>query len=292
MNEIKGAGVALVTPFKKDLSIDTVALKRLVEHQCSNGTDYLVVLGTTGESPVFSEHEIHLIVDTVKEANNNRLPLVLGVGGNHTMGVMDKLKTLDLKGFSAILSVSPYYNKPNQEGIFHHYSSLADASPLPIILYNVPGRTGSNVNAETTLRLAEHKNICAVKEASGNFAQCMEIIKHRPSGFMVISGDDAFTFPFIAMGMDGVISVICNSFPKQFAQMVHAALANKIDEARTLHYQLLDSMNLIFADGSPGGIKEILHYMGICEADVRPPLYAVNSTVKAKLIQTAKEIVG
>lgn len=292
MNQIKGVGAALITPFKKDLSIDTDALKRLVEYQCVNGTDYLVVLGTTGESPVFSEHETRLIVDTIKEANNKRLPLVLGIGGNNTMSISQKLKTYDLSGFSAILSVSPYYNKPNQEGIFHHYNALADASPLPIILYNVPGRTGSNITAETTLRLAENRNICAVKEASGNFSQCMEIIKHRPEGFLVISGDDAFTFPFIAMGMDGVISVICNSFPKLFSQMVHAALANKIEEARKLHYQLLDSMNLIFADGSPGGIKEILHYMNICESVVRPPLYAVNSKVREQLIQAAKQLIG
>ncbi|MCK9480794.1 MAG: 4-hydroxy-tetrahydrodipicolinate synthase [Bacteroidia bacterium] len=292
MKEITGAGVALITPFKKDLSIDTVALKNLVENQCSNGTDFLVVLGTTGESPVFSESETRLIIDTVKEANNNRLPLVLGIGGNNTEAVNHKFKAIDLSGFSAVLSVSPYYNKPNQEGIYRHYVSLADNSPLPIILYNVPGRTGSNITAATTLRLAEHQNICAVKEASGNFAQCMEIIQNRPDGFLVISGDDAFTFPFISLGMDGVISVICNAFPKQFSQMVHAALTNNTVEARKLHYLLLDSMNLIFEDGSPGGIKEIMQYMGICNAALRPPLYPVNEKVREKLVYATDKVLG
>jgi len=284
MKQLKGAGVALITPFKSDLSVDYTALKKLVEHQIQNGTDYLVILGTTGESAVTTAQENEKIIATVKETNNGKLPLVLGMGGNNTSVLSEKIKSSSLDGMSAILSVSPYYNKPNQEGIYRHYTAIADASPLPIILYNVPGRTGSNVSAETTLRLAEHSNICAMKEASGNFSQCMEIIKHKPKDFLVISGDDAFTLPFISLGMDGVISVICNAFPKQFSEMVHAALNHNMAKAQELHYALLDSMNLIFEDGSPGGIKEIMKHIGICETEVRPPLYKVNDKVKQKLI--------
>jgi 4-hydroxy-tetrahydrodipicolinate synthase len=283
MNQLKGTGVALVTPFKSDLSIDYEALKRLVEYQCTNNTDYLVVLGTTGESPVCSPDEMQRILATVLETNNNRLPIVLGMGGNYTDALVNKIKSQEISGLTAILSVSPYYNKPNQEGIYRHYIAVADASPLPIILYNVPGRTGSNMNAETTLRLAEHANICAMKEASGNFSQCMEIIQYKPDNFLVISGDDAFTLSFISMGMDGVISVICNAFPKSFSAMVSHALTGNYSEARKLHYALFDSMNLIFEDGSPGGIKEILNALVICETFVRPPLYKVNDKVKDKL---------
>jgi 4-hydroxy-tetrahydrodipicolinate synthase len=290
LNKFKGTGVALVTPFHKDGSLDTESLKKLVKHQLDNGTDYLVILGTTGESPVINEKERALIIDTVKTENDGKLPLVLGIGGNDTLGVTNKLTTSDLSGLDGILSVSPYYNKPNQEGIYRHYVSIADKSVLPVIVYNVPGRTGSNISVETTLRLAEHPNICATKEASGNFGQCMEILKHRPDNFLVISGDDAYTFPFLTMGMDGVISVICNAFPKAFSQMVKAALENRIEESRKLHYQLLDSMNLIFADGSPGGIKVLLNALGICGETVRQPLYGVNPQVKQKLLDCIKKV--
>lgn len=287
---LKGTGVALVTPFKNDHSIDFDALRRLVKHQTDNGTDYLVILGTTGESPTISAQEKQAIVDCVRAENNGKLPLVLGIGGNHTLENAGSIKKQDLSGISAILSVSPYYNKPNQAGILQHYRYLADASPLPLIVYNVPGRTGSNISAETTLALAEHPNILGTKEASGNFTQCMEIIRHRPANFSVISGDDAYTLPFIAMGMDGVISVICNAYPAAFSQMVKLSLAGKMEEARNLHYLLLDAMNLIFADGSPGGIKEILQAQGICGTDVRMPLQGVNAQVKQALLKTAAEI--
>jgi 4-hydroxy-tetrahydrodipicolinate synthase len=286
--KLKGTGVALVTPFKSDMSIDFDALTKLVNHQIDNGTNYLVILGTTGESPTISKQEKQDIIKHIKQVNNGRLPLVLGIGGNDTSVVAENIKNQDFDGISAILSVSPYYNKPNQNGIYNHYKYLADLSPLPIILYNVPGRTGSNISVETTLKLAEHPNILGTKEASGNFSQCMEIIKHRPANFSVISGDDAFTLPFIAMGMDGVISVIANAFPAQFSKMVALSLEGKVLATLPIHYELLDAMNLIFADGSPGGIKVILEKLGICGVDVRMPLSGVNETVKAQLLKTVK----
>lgn len=286
--KLKGTGVALVTPFKSDMSIDFDALTKLLNHQIDNGTNYLVILGTTGESPTISKQEKQDIIKHIKQVNNGRLPLVLGIGGNDTLVVAENIKNQDFDGISAILSVSPYYNKPNQNGIYNHYKYLADLSPLPIILYNVPGRTGSNISVETTLKLAEHPNILGTKEASGNFSQCMEIIKHRPTNFSVISGDDAFTLPFIAMGMDGVISVIANAFPAQFSKMVALSLEGKVLAAQPIHYELLDAMNLIFADGSPGGIKVILEKLGIGGIDVRMPLSGVNETVKAQLLKTVR----
>ena len=290
MKKFKGAGVALVTPFTKNLAVDYDALKKLVQYQLKNNTDYLVVLGTTGESPIISDADYRKILDTVLEENNGKLPIVVGMGGNHTHAIQGKYNSFNFDGVDAILSVSPYYNKPNQNGIVQHYRSIADNAPKPIILYNVPGRTGSNMSAETTLKLAEHNNIIAMKEASGNFSQCMEIIQHKPTDFLVISGDDAFTLPFIAMGMDGVISVICNAFPKPFAEMVNLALIGNIIDAKAIHYNLLNSMNLIFEDGSPGGIKEQLQYIGICENTVHPPLFGVNDNVKAALVAEAIRI--
>jgi 4-hydroxy-tetrahydrodipicolinate synthase len=285
---LKGTGVALVTPFKPNHEIDFDALKRLVNFQVDNGTDYLVILGTTGESPTISKKEKQQIIDSIKETNNGRLPLVLGIGGNDTLEVAEMIKQQNFDGISAVLSVSPYYNKPNQDGIVNHYRHIADTSPLPIILYNVPGRTGSNIGVDATLKLAEHQNILGTKEASGNFTQCMEIIKHRPQNFSVISGDDAFTLPLIAIGMDGVISVIVNAFPKEFSQMVNHSLNGNMNEAKKLHYQLLDAMNLIFADGSPGGIKVILEALGICGIDVRMPLAAVSAQVRTQLLASMK----
>jgi 4-hydroxy-tetrahydrodipicolinate synthase len=285
---LKGTGVALVTPFGPDQEIDFEGLKKLVSFQVDNGIDYLVILGTTGESPTISKKEKQQITDCIKTENNGRLPLVLGIGGNHTLEVAETIRQQDLGGISAILSVSPYYNKPNQDGIVNHYKYLADMSPLPLMLYNVPGRTGSNTSTESTLKLAEHGNILGTKEASGNFTQCMDILKHRPDNFLVISGDDALTLPLIALGMDGVISVIANGFPKEFSMMVELARNGDMGEARKLHYQLLDSMNLIFADGSPGGIKVILEALGICGIDVRMPLAAVNSVVREQLLNAMK----
>lgn len=283
---LKGTGVALITPFNQNGEIDFSALEKLVQHQVINGTNYLVIMGTTGESPTISSSEKSAIIDCIKVTNNNKLPLVLGIGGNNTPDVVEQIKKQNLDGFTAILSVSPYYNKPNQKGIEYHYNAIADAAPLPIILYNVPGRTGSNISVETTLKLAEHPNILGTKEASGNFIQCMDIIKNKPNNFSVISGDDAYTLPFITLGMDGVISVICNAFPKEFSKMVAFALEDKISEARKIHYQLLDAMNLIFADGSPGGIKELLKALNICETKVRLPLFNVNESVKQQLLKS------
>jgi 4-hydroxy-tetrahydrodipicolinate synthase len=282
--QFKGTGVALITPFNNDYSINFDALKKLVRHQIDGGTNYLVILGTTGESTTVSKSEKQSILDCIRTENNGKLPLVLGVGGNNTLEVTETLKNQDFDGISAVLSVSPYYNKPNQKGIVQHYKYLADASPLPIILYNVPGRTGSNVGLEATLELAEHANVLGTKEASGNFSQCMEIIKHKPANFSVISGDDAFTLPFISMGMDGVISVIANAYPKEFSTLIQLALESKFEAARELHYKLLDAMNVIFADGSPGGIKVILEALGICGTTVRMPLHDVSDSVHQQLL--------
>lgn len=289
--KLKGTGVALVTPFNADLTIDFDGLTKLVNHQIENGTNYLVIMGTTGESPTISASEKRNIIDHVTKINNGKLPLILGIGGNDTLKVAEQIKNENLDGISAILSVSPYYNKPNQNGIFNHYTFLADNSPLPIILYNVPGRTGSNISTETTLKLAQHPNILGTKEASGNFVQCMDIINQKPENFSVISGDDAFTLPFLSFGMDGVISVIANAYPKLFSTMVKNGLNNNFTEAQIQHYKLLDAMNLIFADGSPGGIKVILEKLGICQSFLRMPLSPVSETVKNQLL-TANDAIN
>ncbi|MBM3920643.1 MAG: 4-hydroxy-tetrahydrodipicolinate synthase [Sphingomonadales bacterium] len=283
MKEITGTGTALITPFKKDFSVDTAALSAIVEHQIANGTDYFVVLGTTGESATLSEAEKQLVIDTIHEANNGRLPLVLGIGGNNTAAVCHKMQHADLRGFSAILSVSPYYNKPNQEGIYHHYKTISDVAPLPVIIYNVPSRTGSNMTWETQCRIAELPKMVATKEASGNMEQVMQLMTRKPDNFLVISGDDALTFPMLACGTSGVISVINHAYPAQFSGMVKAALAGNWNEARKLHNQILEGALAIFADGSPGGIKVMLNEMGLCENVVRQPLWPVSDTVEKRL---------
>lgn len=288
MKELIGTGTALITPFKTDFSIDFEALTAIVNHQIQNGTDYFVVLGTTGESATLSKDEKRQVIDCIKKANAGRIPMVLGIGGNDTSKVHEEFQNTDLEGFCAILSVSPYYNKPNQEGIFRHYQTLAQDSPLPIIIYNVPGRTGSNMTADTQLRLAELPNIVATKEASGNLEQVMKIISKKPSDFLVISGDDALTFPMIAAGASGVISVINHAYPKQFSGMVRAALMGDFTTARTLHYDTMEGAMEIFADGSPGGIKVMLNQMGLCQTAVRPPLYGVNAQVEQKLRSLVK----
>jgi 4-hydroxy-tetrahydrodipicolinate synthase len=281
---LSGTGIALVTPFHSDGSIDFKSLKKLINFLITNKVDYLVPMGTTGESVTLSKDEKKAVFDFVLEVNNDRLPVVAGIGGNNTREVCDSLKHFDKTGFSAVLSVAPYYNKPNQEGLFQHYKMIAEHSPLPIILYNVPGRTGSNITADTTLRIAnEVKNVYGIKEASGNFDQIMQIIKYRPKNFAVISGDDAITLPMLACGANGVISVIGNAYPKDFANMVRLALGGDYEKARKLHYKLTDMINLIFADGSPGGIKAILKMMNICDDKVRMPLANVNDTVFKKL---------
>lgn len=282
--KFRGAGVALVTPFKTDGQVDFDAIGKLVEFQIQGGTDYLVIMGTTGENPTLSGAEKEQIFDKVKEVNNGRLPIVAGVGGNNTAEVVANLKAFNFDGIDGTLSVSPYYNKPNQNGIYNHYMAVADNSPRPVIVYNVPGRTGSNILAETQLRIAEHANVCATKEASGNFSQVMEIIRNKPDNFLVLSGDDDLTLPYIALGMDGVVSVILNGYPKQFSEMVHLALAGKFTEARTLHYKLVPMINAIFADGSPGGIKEAMKLQNLCETTLRAPLANVNDAVKNTII--------
>ena len=272
-NKLTGMGVALITPFKTDESIDFDALARIVEHQIKNGTDYLVVCGTTAETPTLTEKEKDEVTRFVINCVAGRLPIVLGVGGNNTKAVVEKLKNFEYNGVDAILSVTPYYNKPSQEGLYQHYSAIAKASPLPVILYNVPGRTGVNMLASTTLRLAnEFKNICAIKEASGNFSQIDEIIKNKPADFMVISGDDGITFPLITLGAVGVISVIGNAFPREFSRMVRLALDGDYNSARTIHYRFTELIELLFVEGNPAGVKSMLAVMGFIENKLRLPL--------------------
>lgn len=271
--ELKGLGVALITPFKKDKSIDYEALSCLIEKQIDANADFLVVLGTTGETPVLSDSERKRIREFVVEKAAGRIPLVLGLGGNNTMGLVELLSTIDLSGYSAILSVVPFYNKPSQEGIYQHYMAIAEASPLPVILYNVPGRTGVNMTAETTLRLANSsKNIIGVKEASGNFTQIEEIIKNKPESFTVISGDDGITYALMTLGARGVISVVGNAFPQEFGKMVRLCLDGNFDAALPIHYSFTELFNLLFVDGNPAGVKCALNYMGLIDNELRLPL--------------------
>lgn len=273
MLSLIGTGVALVTPFKKDFSVDVDALKVIVNFQIDNGIDYLVVLGTTAESATLSKIEKELIIKTVVDANKGRLPLVLGVGSNNTQEVVQELKSGNFSDFVALLSVSPYYNKPTQEGIYQHFKAISEASPLPIILYNVPGRTASNMLPSTIIRLAtDFKNIIAVKEAAGDIVQAMKLIKDKPKDFLVISGDDMITLPMILAGGSGVISVIAEGFPKQFSEMVHLGLNKRVEEAYKLHYLLMDCIDLIFEQGNPAGIKEVFYSLGLSENTVRLPL--------------------
>lgn len=283
-----GTGVAIVTPFTNKGDVDYPALTKLVEHLIKGRVEYIVVLGTTGESATLSKDEKKKVIEHVVKVNKKRLPLVLGVGGNNTAEIVETLKKDDLSAFSAILSVSPYYNKPSQEGIYQHYKAIAKASPLPIILYNVPGRTSSNMAWDTTIRLAkEFKNIVAIKEASGNLEQCMKIIKHRPDNFLIISGDDNLTLPMIASGADGVISVVANAYPQDFSDMVRHALVHDLKTAQKLHYKLMEITEQLFADGNPGGIKQVLALKKITQSYVRLPLVEPNDTVKAKLKKLA-----
>ncbi len=282
--KLKGTGVALVTPFNENKDIDFEGTNKLIEHVITNKVDYLVVMGTTGESPVLTKEEKIKLFEFVEKSANKRVPLVAGVGGNNTEDIINFLKEFSFNGYDAILSVSPYYNKPSQEGIYQHYMKVADNAPLPVILYNVPGRTGSNITAATILRLGnDNKNIIAVKEASGNMEQCMHIIKNKPEDFMVISGDDALTLPYIAMGMDGVISVVANAFPGDFSEMVRLALSSNFEEARKLHNKLLDIIGLLFAENSPGGIKCALNILQICKNELRLPLVPISDSLQDKL---------
>lgn len=289
MNQFKGAGVALVTPFLADMSIDFPALRRLVREQIAGGTNFLVVQGTTGESPTLSANEKKQVLETVLEENNGALPIVYGVGGNNTMAVAEAFKQIPA-GVDGILSVAPYYNKPIQRGFVAHYKAIAEATDLPIIMYNVPGRTGSNMLAETTLELAEVKNIVAMKEASGNMEQIMEIIRCKPEGFLLLSGDDAITMPLIAAGADGVISVVANSFPKHFSGMVKAALEGDYALARKLHYDLLPITKLFFTEGNPGGVKIALEELGWMAPHMRLPLVQVSDSLKKAIVEATIQL--
>jgi 4-hydroxy-tetrahydrodipicolinate synthase len=289
--DLKGMGVALITPFKENESVDFDTLGKLVDYQLQNGTDYLVVLGTTAETPTLTEEEKEKIIDCVTTKVRGRIPIVLGVGGNCTSAVVGKLKQNRLTGIDAILSVVPYYNKPSQEGIFRHYEAIVSATSLPVVLYNVPGRTGVNMTAETTLRLArEFRNVVAVKEASGNFTQIDDIIKNKPADFNVISGDDAITFPLITLGAVGVISVIGNAFPREFSRMVRLALAGDYAGARAIHHNFTELFDLLFVDGNPAGVKSMLNAMGYIENKLRLPLVPTRITTFEKIRNVLRQL--
>ncbi len=280
-----GTGVALITPFDANRQVDFAALDRVVEHLIAGGAGYLVALGTTGETATLSPEEQEAVLQQVVATNRNRLPLVIGVGGNHTLAVVEKLKAWEARYQPAgFLSVSPYYNKPSQEGIYQHYKAIAEASSSPVILYNVPGRTASNMLANTTLRLAEDfQNIVAMKEASGNLEQCMTILANKPDGFALISGDDALTLPLLALGATGIISVAANAFPAPFCDMVRLGLEGNFEEARRLHFQLFELMGLLFSEGNPVGVKALMAELGLCGPEVRLPLVEASPALKASL---------
>jgi len=286
-----GTGVAIITPFDSQGNVDVAALKKIVKHQVEGQTDVLVVLGTTGETATLSEQEKDLIVKTVVSENAGKCRVVLGVGGNNTAVLVQQLENFKYAGVDGILSVSPYYNKPTQEGIFQHYKALSKASPLPIILYNVPGRTGSNMLASTTLRIAkECANVVAIKEASGNMEQVMDILNHRKSGFLVLSGDDPLTLPILACGGDGVISVTANAFPAHFSKLVHSFLSGDIETAQKIHFQLLEITKLFFVDGNPAGIKYALKLLNLCDDVVRLPLVGIREETKRAIEQELKSL--
>jgi 4-hydroxy-tetrahydrodipicolinate synthase len=284
MQALIGTGVALVTPFKSDFSVDTEALKNIVNFSIENGIEYLVVMGTTAENATLSAEEKELVINTVVEVNNGRLPLVLGVGGNNTLQVVNELKTRDFSAFDAILSVSPYYNKPTQEGIYQHFKAIAEASPIPVVLYNVPGRTSSNMLPSTVLRLAnDFSNIVGIKEAAGDLVQAMKIIQHKPKDFLVISGDDMIALPMVLAGGAGVISVIGQGFPKEFSEMIRLGLNKKVDAAFEIQYKIADSIDMIFEQGNPAGIKEIFKTLKIAENVVRLPLVPVDEALSERI---------
>lgn len=289
MQQLKGTGVALVTPFNAQLEVDYNALTRLVKHVTDGGVNYLVVMGTTGESVTLNKEEKKKVLSHIKSVNEGKLPIVLGIGGNNTQEILETIEHTDFTGITAILSVSPYYNKPTQEGIYQHYVKIADACPVPVLLYNVPGRTSSNMLPETTLRLAKHKNIIGIKEAAGSVEQVMKIVHKKPENFMVISGDDALTLPFISVGAVGVISVVANSNPKLFTEMVNHCLNADFIAAQKPHYQLLEIIDLLFVEGNPAGVKAALKALGIIDDYVRLPLVNVSETTYNKLAALMKQ---
>ena len=291
MQSVMGTGVALATPFKEDLSVDTEALIKIVNFSIDGGVEYLVILGTTAENATMSEAEKEFVIKIIVDTNKGRLPLVLGVGGNNTAEIVQELKTRDLSQFVAILSVSPYYSKPTQEGIYQHFKVIAEASPIPIILYNVPSRTGSNMLPSTVMRLAnDFKNIVAIKEAAGDMIQAMQLLKNKPKDFVVISGDDAIALPMTLAGGSGVISVIAQGFPKEFSEMIRLGLNRKTDEAFKIQYLLLDGIDLIFEQGNPAGIKQVFQSLGIANNTVRLPLVCADNSLADRIDFFVKKI--
>lgn len=286
MKALKGMGVALITPFNEDKSIDEPALRKLVQFQLKNNTDYIVVLGTTGEYATLTAEELERVKQIIRDENDKQLPLVLGIGGNSTSQVCLRLKQENLEGFDAILSVSPYYNKPSQEGIYQHFVAVAEAAPLPVIVYNVPGRTSSNILPETIARLAKDcDNIIGIKEAAGDLVQAMKMIDQTPEDFLVISGDDMIALPMVLAGGSGVISVIGEGFPKEFSKMIHLGLERKVDEAYAIHHALAPVIDLIFEEGNPAGIKAVFHKLELAEPHVRLPLMPATNSLTNKINQ-------
>jgi 4-hydroxy-tetrahydrodipicolinate synthase len=291
MKKFKGTGVAIVTPFKNDSSIDFAAFGRVVDHVINGGVNYIVVMGTTGESVTLTKDEKKAVICYILEKIDSRVPLVVGIGGNNTQEVINQVRGWDLKGVDGILSVSPYYNKPTQKGLYQHFKAIATVSPLPVILYNVPGRTGSNMSAETTLELAhEFENIVGIKEASGSFEQIMKIIKDKPENFLLISGDDMNTLPVIAAGGSGVISVLANAFPAQWSEMVNQCLKSNFKAAREIQFKLIEMIELLFADGSPAGVKAMLNVMNLCQNTLRLPLVPVSRTIYSRIQKAVDEV--
>ena len=290
-NIFRGLGIALVTPFTPDGQVDYKSLKRLVEYQIDNGADFLCILATTGETPCLTQDEKEKITQLVKDVNHGRLPVLKGCGGNNTAAVVEELRTADWSGIDGILSVCPYYNKPSQEGLYQHFKAIAEASPLPVVLYNVPGRTGINLKPETTVRLANDcENIVAVKEASGSLEQVDEIIKNMPQRFDVLSGDDALTFSMVASGAAGVISVIGNALPKEFSRMIRLEFQGEYEPARKIHHMFTELYSLLFVDGNPAGVKALLHEMGFIENQLRLPLVPTKVSTLQKMAEILKSL--
>ncbi|MBN1107395.1 MAG: 4-hydroxy-tetrahydrodipicolinate synthase [Bacteroidales bacterium] len=291
MKRFKGTGVAIITPFKNDSSIDFSALGRVVNHVIEGGVNYLVAMGTTGEASTLSMDEKRALISYVTEVIDNRVPLVVGIGGNNTSEVIKTIRDLGVQGVDAILSVAPYYNKPGQRGLFQHFKAIADSTPLPLIIYNVPGRTASNISSETCIELAcEFENIIGVKEASGDIGQIMRIIKGKPDNFLVISGDDGMTIPIIASGGAGVISVLANAYPAECSELVSNALKNNFRAARDIHFRFMETIELMFADGNPAGIKAIMSLKGLCSNSLRLPLVPVNKSVYSRIQKVVEEL--
>lgn len=291
ISKIKGLGVALVTPFSSNLEVDVASLKKLVNYIIDGGADFLVALGTTSEAPTLTLEEQELVLQTIIDVNKGRLPIVMGLGGNNTHAIMEQLDLLDLSDVDALLSVVPYYNKPSQEGIIAHFSAIAQKSPLPIILYNVPGRTMTNMLPSTTLSLVSmHSNIIAIKEASGNITQGMKLVQNAPKGFCILSGDDDIVLPQISAGFHGVISVLGNAYPKQFKSMIQNIENGALQAAQSIHYELLPLIDMLFEEGNPSGIKATLYHLGICEPYVRLPLVAASANLKNRIKEHLSQI--